>query len=45
MPLSTKGLSLRGKFQRQYGKAKGTRVFYATENSNKKFRTAVTRGI
>lgn len=35
MPLTTKGKKVKAAMQRQYGKAKGERVFYATENKGK----------
>lgn len=41
MPLSPKGLSVKSKFQKRYGSKKGQRIFYATENSNKRFARAM----
>lgn len=35
MPLTTKGKKVKAAMQRQYGKTKGERVFYATENKGK----------
>jgi hypothetical protein len=35
MPLSLKGKIMLRKFQREYGKKKGTKVFYAWENLHK----------
>lgn len=32
MPLTAKGKKVKAAMQRQYGKDKGERVFYATEN-------------
>jgi len=32
MPLTRKGKSLLKKFRKQYGKKKGTKVFYASQN-------------
>lgn len=36
MPLSKKGKNRLGKFQKEYGKKKGTKIFYSWENKNKK---------
>lgn len=44
MPLSSKGAELLEKFQGKYGSKKGKRVFYAKENSDKKFRRTVRGG-
>ncbi len=43
MPLGSKGKTLLGKFESQYGAKKGKSVFYATENKNPKFAAAVKK--
>lgn len=35
MPLSPKGLKMRSAMREEYGRKKGDRIFYATENKNK----------
>jgi len=35
MPLTSKGKKVKAAMQKQYGKEKGERVFYATENKGK----------
>ena len=35
MPLSRKGLKIRSAMRREYGKKKGDRVFYASENKGR----------
>jgi hypothetical protein len=35
MPLTTKGKKVKAAMQKQYGKERGERVFYATENKGK----------
>lgn len=35
MPLSAKGRKIRAAMEREYGKKKGDRVFYASENKGK----------
>lgn len=36
MPLSKKGKKIKGNFEKEYGKKKGTSFFYAWENKIKK---------
>jgi len=35
MPLSAKGMKIRQAMRREYGRKKGDKIFYATENKNK----------
>lgn len=35
MPLTTKGKKIKSAMQKEYGKKKGEKVFYATENKGK----------
>lgn len=35
MPLTAKGKTVKAAMQKQYGKERGERVFYATENKGK----------
>ena len=35
MPLNAKGRKIRTAMRKEYGKKKGTRVFYASENSGR----------
>lgn len=35
MPLTTKGKKIKKAMQKEYGKKKGEKVFYATENKGK----------
>lgn len=45
MPLTKTGHKVEKKFEKEYGEKKGKQIFYATENKNKKFASAMTKAL
>ena len=42
MPLNSTGRKVKKEMEERYGKERGERIFYSTENKKKKFRNAMT---
>ena len=45
MPLSKTGEKVEKKFEKEYGEKKGKSFFYAKENKEKKFASAMTKAL
>ncbi len=45
MPLTKTGKKVEDKFEKEYGEKKGEAIFYAKENKDRKFKSAMTKAI